>query len=385
MKKVFRHICTAVLVCAVFISPLGLSKAQAATADQTLQNTYGSKFGRVGTCVSLSQLQNASTLKVIKERYNSITLENEMKPDALLGSAPSLLTVSQAKALGYYIPSNYKESTVPKINFATVDKVLQICYNNGLGIRAHTLIWHSQTPSWLFKSNYNASSSNVSSTVMDARMEFYIKTVMNHVCLSKYGSAVYAWDVVNEYLHSSSTSGWNQIYGSVTDYPQFVKNAFRYAYETIQYFGLTNKVSLFYNDYNTYMESSDIIKMINYINAGTRYCSGVGCQSHLSTSFPSASYYKEALQAFQKAGLEIQITELDAGASTETQQASYLYNIMKAVCEVKKAGGKITGITWWGLSDDVSWRKGDQPLLFSSLYYPKASYYRTLDAFSDVF
>ncbi|MBU3187973.1 endo-1,4-beta-xylanase, partial [Clostridium estertheticum] len=172
---------------------------------------------------------------------------------------------------------------------------------------------------------------------------------------------------------------------NITTSPQYVKNAFRYAYETTSHFGLTNKVSLFYNDYNEYMESSNIVKMINYINSGTRYCNGIGCQSHLSTSFPSVDYYKSALQAFMNAGLEIQITELDAGAPTETEQAAYSYNIMKAICDVKKSGANITGITWWGLSDNVSWRKKDNPLLFSTLYVPKASYYRTLDAYTNVF
>ncbi|MCB2356139.1 endo-1,4-beta-xylanase [Clostridium estertheticum] len=356
-----------ILVIAIAISSFGVLQAKAATTNQTLLNTYGGNFGRVGSCVTLAQLQDPATLSVIKQRYNSITLENEMKPDALLGLSPTLLTVSQAKALGYYIPSNYTETTVPKIDFTAVDKALQICYKNGLGVREHTLIWHSQTPSCLFNTRYSSSGSYVSSTVMDARMEFYIKTVMNHVHSSNYGSVVYAWDVVNEYLHSPSTSGWVKIYGNVTTSPQFVKNAFRYAYETTSYFGLTNKVSLFYNDYNEYMESSNIIKMINYINSGTRYCNGIGCQSHLSTSFPSVDYYKSALYAFMNAGLEIQITELDAGATTETEQAAYSYNIMKAICEVKKAGANITGITWWGLSDNVSWRT-DNPLLFSTLY-----------------
>lgn len=382
MKKLWKHLVTVILAITLIISSFGT--AQAATSDQTLLNTYGAKFGRTGTCINLSQLQNSATLNVVKQRYNSITLENEMKPDALLGSSPTLLSVSAAKALGYYIPSNYTETTVPKINFNTIDQVLQICYNNGLGVRAHTLIWHAQTPSWLFKTGYNSGSGYVSSSVMNARMEFYIKTVMNHVYSSSYGSVVYAWDVANEYLHSSSDSGWVKVYGSVTNKPEFLKNAFRFAHETLSSYGLTNKVSLFYNDYNEYMEASDIITMINYINSGTRYCNGIGCQSHLSTSFPSASYYKSALQSFMNAGLEIQLTELDAGASSESAQASYVYDIMKAVCEVKNAGANITGITWWGLSDDVSWRT-DSPLLFSSLNSPKASYYRTLDAFSDVF
>ncbi len=384
MKKSLKHLIMAMLVITIIISTFGPTQAKAATSNQTLLNTYGAKFGRVGTCVTLAQLQNPTTLSVIKQRYNSITLENEMKPDALLGSSPTLLTVSQAKALGYYIPSNYTETTVPKINFTTIDKVLQICHDNGLGVRGHTLIWQKQTPSWLFNTSYNTNGSYVNSNVMNARMELYIKTVMNHVYSNKNGSIVYAWDVVNEYLHSPSTSGWVHIYGGVTDYPQFVKNAFRFAYEAKSSLGLTNKVSLFYNDYNEYMESSDIIKMINYINSGTRYCNGIGCQTHLSSSFPSAASYKSTLQAFMNAGLEIQITELDAGAATETEQSQYLYNVMKSICEVKKAGGNITGITWWGLSDDVSWRH-DHPLLFSTLNAPKASYYKTLNAYTDVF
>lgn len=382
MKKTFGHMLAFLLTIIMLISSANVTKA--ATADQTLLNTYGVKYGRVGTCVSLSQLQNSSTLDVIKQRYNSITLENEMKPDALLGSSPNLISVADAQSSGYYIPGNYTEANVPRINFSKIDQVLQICYNNGLGVRAHTLIWHAQTPSWFFRTNYNPNGGFVSQQVMTARMEFYIKTVMNHVYLSPYGSVVYAWDVVNEYLHSPADSGWVRIYGSVSTSPAFVRDAFRFAHETLSYFGLTNSVSLFYNDYNEYMIPNDIIALINFINAGTNYCDGVGGQSHLSSSFPSASYYKAAYQAFMNAGLEIQITELDAGASSESEQASYVYNIMRAINEVKNAGAKITGITWWGLSDDVSWRD-DNPLLFSSLYYPKASYYRTLDAYTDVF
>lgn len=383
MMKKFRHLIAFVLTALMLISSTTVTKA--ATADQTLLNTYGTKYGRVGTCVSLSQLRNSSTLNVIKQRYNSITLENEMKPDALLGYSASLISVSEAKSLGYYIPSNYTEAYVPRINFSTLDQVLQICYNNGLGMRAHTLVWHAQTPSWFFRTNYSSNGSFVSQQVMTARMEFYIKTVMNHVYLSPYGSVVYAWDVVNEYLHSPSDSGWVRIFGNVSTSASFVRDAFRFAHETLNYFGLRNSVSLFYNDYNEYMIANDIISLIRYINSGTKYCDGVGGQSHLSNTFPSASYYKSAYQAFMNAGLEIQITELDAGAPSESAQASYVYDIMKAINEVKKAGANITSITWWGLSDDVSWRSNDKPLLFSTLNSPKASYYRTLDAFTDVF
>ena len=384
MKRTFtKRLLTVISAIALTASSLGVT--QAATADQTLLNTYGTKFQRVGTCVTLAQLQNASTLNLIKQRYNSITLENEMKPDALLGSSPNLISVAEAKSLGYYIPSNYTEATVPRINFNTVDKVLKICYENGLGVRAHTLVWHGQTPTWLFRTGYNAGANHVDQNTMNARMEFYIKTVMNHVYLSEYGSVVYAWDVVNEYLHSPANSDWVRIYGNVSTSPQFVKSAFRFANETLSYFKLTDKVSLFYNDYNEYMEADNIVKMIQFINAEKKLCNGVGGQAHLESTFPSASYFKQAYTAFKNAGLEIQITEFDAGAKSESEQAAYVYDVMKAVCEVKKDGGNITGFTWWGMSDDISWRKDKSPLLFSNLWTPKASYYRTLDAFTDTF
>lgn len=383
MKKSFKKLLTVVSAVALTMSSLGVT--QAATADQNLLNTYGAKYGRSGTCVNLYQLQNPSTLNVIKQRYNSITLENEMKPDAMLGSSPTLISVADAKAQGYYIPSNYTEATVPKINFSTMDKVLKIAYDNGLGVRGHTLVWHGQTPSWLFKTGYNNGAGYVNQSVMNARMEFYIKSVMNHVYSSQYGSVVYAWDVVNEYLHSPADSGWVKIYGNVSTSPQFVKDAFRFANETLSYYKLTDKVSLFYNDYNEYMEADKIVTMINFINAEKKICNGVGGQAHLETSFPSASYFKQAYSKFVNAGFEIQITEFDAGANSEQQQATYVYDVMKSVNELKKAGGKITGFTWWGLSDDVSWRRDKSPLLHSNLNTPKASYYRTLDAFTDVF
>ena len=349
----------------------------------TLLNTYGKELSYSGAAVNSSQLRDSTTLDVIKSQYNSITMENEMKPDAILGSAPTLISVTQAGNNGYYIPSGYTESTVPTLNFNTVDSVLQICYNNGLKLRAHTLVWHGQTPDWFFRTGYSSGGSYVSQSVMDARMELYIKSFMNHVYLGNYGSVVYAWDVVNEYLHASS-SGWSQIYGSnLGTTPSYVKKAFQYAYECINYFGLTSSVSLFYNDYNTYEIADNIIALIKFINSGTKLCNGVGMQSHLSTSYPSVASYKSAMQKFVNAGFEVQITELDIGNTSAAAQASYAYDLFSAIFSLKKAGGNITGITWWGLYDTVSWRASNSPLLFSNLTTPKTSYYSVIQAYTD--
>ena len=381
-KKIVKECFSIMLVAAMLILLLPV-QAHAAQTTQTLRSTYGSTYGHVGTCINYSQLTNQSVLNHVKSQYNSITLENEMKPDSLLGGYANKISVSQAKSMGYYIPDNYKESTVPKINFDTVDKVMKICYENGIGMRAHTLVWHSQTPQWFFKNEYSASNGYVSQSVMDARMEFYIKTVMNHVYSSRYGSCVYAWDVVNEYLHATN-SGWEAVYGKCGNRPAFVKRAYQYAYDCLDYYGLSGKVSLFYNDFNTYMEVNDVITMINYINSDKKLCNGVGMQSHVGTTFPSVDYYTQALKAFVNAGFEVQITELDTSSKSISDQANYVYQLMKNVNSVKKSGGNISGITLWGISDDVSWISASEyPLLFSSLNVPKDSYYKFIQAYNE--
>ncbi|SFS02053.1 endo-1,4-beta-xylanase [Anaeromicropila populeti] len=381
MKKILSVFLSLLLIVGTLaVAPFTTAKAATVPSNATLLNTYGKLFGYTGTCITPSQLSNSSILNFVKSQYNSITLENEMKPDAILTTGR--ISVSEAKNLGYYIPSGYTESTVPKLNFTNVDNVMKTCYQNGIKMRAHTLCWHSQTPDWYFRSGYSSSGSYVSQSVMNTRLEFYIKSVINHVYTSQYGSVVYAWDVVNEYMHASN-SGWQTIYGSVNTTPSFVKNAFQYAYDCIDYFGLTDTVSLFYNDYNTYIDTDKTIQMINWINSSKKICSGIGMQSHLSSTYPSVSIYKTALNKFVAQGYEIQITELDAKGNSDSDQAQYYYSIMSAILSAKKAGGKITGITWWGLYDSVSWRTGQNPLLFSSLNTPKQSYTSVLQAYFD--
>ena len=58
-----------------------------------------------------------------QKQFNSFTLENEMKPESIFSNWSGVIDVSEAKKLGYVIPDNYKESTVPQLSFDTVDRV----------------------------------------------------------------------------------------------------------------------------------------------------------------------------------------------------------------------------------------------------------------------
>ena len=391
-------------------------------SDSILEN-YEDVFGHLGTCVnygsnpSTSQLQDEKTLAFVKKHFNSITMENEMKPDAVLGSKVTMITKEEAEKLGYIIPDNYKETSVPKLNFDRIDKILQTAYDNGLGLRGHTLLWHSQTPAWFFGIDYDADEDAVDEDTMDARIDFYVSTVMDHVMqkekeiAGETGKIVYAWDVVNEYLHRGRawSLNWTSVYGDMKGTPSYVKRAFERAYEMLEKYDATDKVTLFYNDYDTYFEVEDLLALVNFINEGekAKICSGIGMQSHVDIKRPTIEEYGAALEKFMAAGYEVQITELDFTINFDTdgtdkkdpsydyknegetieEQAAFVKDFMEMVIAKQKNRDKtvspkgITGLTIWGLYDSISWRGKSQPLLFgTSIDDPKPAFQAFLEA-----
>ena len=170
----------------------------------SIKATYNGIFERMGNVLSYNtswndgyQMQSDETMKFVKHHYNSYTLENELKPAQILSDWSGTISVSEAKKLGYVIPDGYTESTVGKLNFDSVDKILEIANQYGLQMRGHVMQWHQQTSTRFFKEGYSSSGANVSKEVMDKRLEFYIRSVMKHVMdkekslTGKAGSLVY--------------------------------------------------------------------------------------------------------------------------------------------------------------------------------------------------
>lgn len=390
-------------------------------ADESILENYKGLFGYVGTCLtyrhgnkSMQQMQDADTMAHVKKHYNSFTLENEMKPDAMLSSSPTPISVAEAKKLGYTIPDNFKEKNVPKLNLENLDDILKTAHDNGLRMRAHTLVWHSQTPAWFFTEDFDGKNP-VSPETMDARLEFYVRTVMKYVMdkelsiAKESGSIVYAWDVVNEYLNRPGFNwapNWTSVYGDMGDSPSYVKKAFEIAYDVLKEYKATDKVTLFYNDYNTYWNVEKVINLVNFINdkEPEKICRGIGMQSHIDIQKPTIEEYGEALEQFMNTGLEVQITELDITINfhtdgdnptynyknegeTDEEQADFTGDFMDMVIQKQLNRDKtmspkgITGITLWGLYDKVSWRSRCNPLLFSkNINDPKPSFYRFIEA-----
>ena len=223
--------------------------AEAVPELTSLKSVSDPVFGVLGTCINYGQMKQLKTMKYVVANYSSISLENEMKPDAILRNGNNLVTLADAKnnTAKYVIPDNYKEEKVCGLNFDTIDQVLKIAKKYGLKLRAHTLVWHSQTPEFFFRKNYDANGSYVSKEVMNARLEMYIRSVMHHVYTldgGAYKDVIYTWDVANEYMHNNEydpgngkTNGnWSAVYGNrsvIKNKPEYIKLAFNVAYDCL--------------------------------------------------------------------------------------------------------------------------------------------------------
>lgn len=394
---------------------------------------YDGIFEYMGTCanyygydVKKDQLRTREVLDFIKDNFNSITLENEMKPDAVFsttwswgGSTMNTLSLDEAKKRGYFIPETYTESIVPELRFDVIDSTLETLNKEGLRMRGHTFVWHQQTPVAFFTKNY-AGSSKVDPATMDARLEFFIRNVMRHVMekekelTGSAGSLVYAWDMVNEYIHrthDATSITWHNVFGDQKLTPDYIKRAFEIGYEELENYGVQDKVVLYYNDYNTYECADDIVSLINFINKDAKICGGIGMQSHVCVDYPTVEQYGKTLEKFMNTGLEVSITELDASINydktgktdahgweqwdykdkgqTDEDQAEFIKSLMEVVVSKQKNRDRnvspkgIVGVTIWGLFDKCSWKANTRPLLFGdSIYDEKPSYEAFMEAAS---
>lgn len=378
-------------------------------------NWGGGFWGRADTD---SQLFDANTTAFLKENYNSITAENQMKSSYILGGSANLISVSEAKEQGYYIPEGYTENNVPTLNYNSIDSLMKYASENGLRIRYHGLLWHEQSSNWFYRKNYSDNAGYVTPEIMDMRIEYFIKNVMNHVYNSEYKDVIYCWDVVNEYFHmtecisrigtdkSDDVKCFYEVYGDsifedptdpanspVKTNPAYVKKAFKCAYDVLKSFGLENKVELVYNDYDTdFPEVRDcMIKVCDYINSkdelnpdGAKLVTTCGMQGHDKMGIHTIAGHKDTIEAIKAAGYNLQYTEVDLalkGHTTE-EQLQYWKDWITLVINESKSGAHFTCFSWWGLSDSASWLgSGESPLLCgSSISDKKAAYYTVIGA-----
>ncbi len=375
-----------------------------------------------GALLTVSDLSDQPLMDLVHKHFNAVTFENEMKMDAMFGysnnEAPGLHTITWTRADG----TEMTDFTVPTLDYSRADKILDALKkwneenpDNAIKVRGHVLVWHSQAPEWFFHEDWDKEKPDASPEEMDARQEWYIKTVLEHYTGSDspYKDMFYGWDVVNEavsdssgtYRHEDEKSSWWRVYQS----EDFIVNAFRYA----NYYAPSD-LELYYNDYNECVEIkvSGIEKLLTEVKSHEKDAtlptriSAMGMQSHHTVSSPTARQLKDAAVRYGKIVGKIQLTELDLKASNDfdgtdaTLQDEYtrqayrykeIYDIMREVDAMDDID--VNGITVWGVIDGNSWlqdssdvgggadgSKRQVPLLFDDDYKAKPSFYAFVNA-----
>ena len=372
--------------------------------------------------------------KFVIDNFNTLTCENEMKPQSLLyfprpagapqgqggqpgqaprpqggqpgqapqaqggqpGQAPQAPGGQPRQGMGGFQQGPLKLDTVNGLvfNWAAADRIADFARANNLKMRGHTMVWHSQTPAAFFNDDKG---NPLTKEQVFARLKIYMTAVMN-----RYKDVTFCWDVVNEAISDKegetyrTESPWYKACGK--DYLAF---AFRTARS------INPNIKLVYNDYNLVnpakLERACIV-LKELVDAGVPI-DAVGLQGHWSNDI-TAEMLQTVIDRMTAMGLKIQVTELDVTTYTsyhgdgarhqvqETQPYSKevedrLADSYKRFFEVlHKNIGKITSVTFWGLDDSRTWLNGfpvrgrtDYPLLFDKDLKPKKAYYSVKSVF----
>lgn len=322
---------------------------------------------RIGTAVMARHLDTPPHATLIAEQFNALTAENEMKP-GMLQPRPG------------------------EFNFAAADRLVDFAAEHGMDVVGHTLIWHQQTPAWMFE---NAQGQPLPRDEALANMKHHIDTVMHH-----FKGRVRGWDVVNE---------------AVADGPEILRDtpARRaigddYILKAFEFAAAADPdAELYYNDYNIELDykRERALTLVRQIRAAGLRIDAVGIQGHYQLHSPALTEIERGLAAYADAGFDVMITELDVdplprrdagGADLDAVEQStgnphpdrlpadlqqQLAERYRTLFESMLALPQIKRISFWGTHDGMSWLndfpvrgRTNHPLLFDRQLQPKPAF-----------
>jgi endo-1,4-beta-xylanase len=349
----------------------------AQTPVPALKDVFKGAF-LVGAALNPDQFggQDAQAVVLIRKHFNTITPENVLKWERV-----------------HPLPGKY--------DFAPPDLYVAFGQKNGMKVIGHTLVWHAQTPRWVFQ---DSAGQPVSRDTLLRRMRDHIFTVVG-----RYKGRIKGWDVVNEALAEDGTlrpSPWLKIIG-----PEYVADAFRFAHEA------DPAAELYYNDYsleNT-PKRAGAVRLVKELQAQGIPVAGIGTQGHYKMSWPSAAEEDSTMAAFGALGVKVMITELDvdvlppasmyrgADVNMTVERRDSLNPYVKGLPDAQqqalarrygelfgvfmKYRGTVSRVTFWGVSDRDSWLndwpvrgRTAYPLLFDRERQPKPAFYAVVRA-----
>jgi len=362
----------------VFFLIIAVSSCAKKQQEVPLKEAFKDHF-LIGAAINYAQIMKKDSIgvKLLKKHFNSITPENIMKWEEI-HPKPGIF------------------------NFAPADSFVKLGQSLNMFIVGHTLVWHSQTPSWVFKDDKG---NLVSRDTLLKRMKEHIFTVVG-----RYKGKVHGWDVVNEALNDDGTlrkSKWLEIIGE-----DYIEKAFEFAHEA------DPDAELYYNDYSLPNPSKreGAIRLIKRLKEKNIRIDGIGMQGHYDLKSPKVSDFETSIQKFAELGVKVMITEMDIdvlpgreiifGADVNAKinlegkpefdpwknelpdsMQIKLANRYKEFFEVLlKHSDKVGRVTFWGVHDGQSWLnywpvrgRTNYPLIFDRQGNPKLVYYTLID------
>jgi endo-1,4-beta-xylanase len=397
------------------------SGAQSADLPK-LKDIYKDYFA-VGSALNRSQVsggggrrnpeQTAKEVALVKEQFNQIVSENDMKWESI-----------------------HPRQGADGFNFGPADALVEFGEKNNMMVVGHTLVWHSQTPTWVFQGTapapdaaavpatatpapatpaatpaatpganaggppggrgpgFGGGGGRGAFTGPRATREELLQRMREHIhaVVGRYKGKVKVWDVVNEALSDGGPepvlrrSLWSEIIG-----PDFIEKAFEYAHEA------DPQAILRYNDYGLEnpVKRRKLITVIKGLLEKKVPVMAIGSQAHInvSTTFETMD---QALTEIATLGLPIHITELDVNSAAggqrstgadiagnaSTTQGGLVDDANKKLADAYagifrafvKHRDSVKVVTFWGVNDAVSWRASGKPLLFDGNNDPKPAF-----------
>jgi len=271
--------------------------------------------------------------------------------------------------------------------FEAQDRYVAFGQQRGMAVIGHTLVWHSQTPAWVWAGSDGGLADRAT---MLERMRVHIATVVG-----RYKGRIRGWDVVNEALNDDGTlrdSPWRRGIGD-----DYIAKAFEFAREA------DPGAELYYNDFNLATrpaKRAGAIRIVKELQQRGLRIDAVGEQGHWRLNTPTVAEIDQTIVELRATGVKVNITELDVnllppappgprgqpvppeanpyvnGLPDDVQQALARY-YADAFRVFLKHRDDITRVTFWGLSDADSWlNRGrvNHPLLWDRQRQPKPAF-----------
>ena len=374
--------------------------------DHFMVGTAINRSIATGSGFRRSPEQVSTDIALVKAQFNQVVAENDMKW-ALIHPRPG--------SDGY--------------DFGPADALVNFGLSNRMQVAGHTLVWHSQTPQWVFAGTNpppagvtNAAPRSAAATNAPGTNRFgagrtgrgfggsfgpytgprasrdeLLERMRDHIhtVVGRYKGKVKVWDVVNEALSDNGTnilrnSLWLEIVG-----PDFIAKAFQYAHEA------DPDAVLRYNDYSLENPAKrrKLITLIKSLQAQKVPVHAIGSQAHVNVS-TTFEIMDQALAEMATLGLPIHITELDVNSAqggqrgfgadiannADTTQGGLVSDADRKLADAYagifraflKHHQNVEIVTFWGPNDANSWRAAGKPLLFDGNSQPKPAFHAVI-------